>query len=1057
MIALRQFKKLYNYYLLKILKRGYLPTINDVINLAGDELPQVSQELKPIYKYVPQTENAVFDIGMYNNAVDKINFDLEILFEELHDIEVKNLRRVTHADLFHAANSYELERVTKKLDSILFSMQGADEAFFCKFENFNTLSLLDKERSTPSIVSIPERSMSLPFLGTGTQRISMSNLAGITSIKVDLRAVSSGAKVVGNLPESNFGNIFKDDNGVWGVIVESDTNEKISIDFTFQLPREEYVNRCTLVHHGIKKQRAFLSYSVDNVNIRSMPEYAGGVVLSSQAEVVALDFFDALVEYFHVTLEKDEADDQIEAPGGGSGTKYQYIFALKNFGAWIGGREAEATYVSKVFDFSDDLSAIGKLALSTNQSTPEDTKIAWAMALSDSDGNQATPFMALTPQNIESSGMPTVLTTADTYSQVEHFTTTTANILNVFDFNSLPFYEILKINSEPIFGTALLERGRRVWARNKQGPIEAYTETDCFIDFATAGNTATLTSVKSDASSMFFDYTLGIGAGKNTCTLLNPIAPNQAHLTSFTATGGSGVGADISTTPNYAIYNAFLTGAAVSLPQEIYGVTTDALRASGLGGIGTFIAPFVGGRLNLGAQNILISSVSVTMRDSAGTTLNTYTQGFDYTIETDSIGNSTGFLVAVPGGRLDVESIIYEPITGTETWWIKWKYDLEITRFIESVNSNTVLFTDEFADPAVDEGGSGSGGTGAGPHDPFIGQTVIVKYKFVPKGIVKSSLVAKTEYGPLLLGESPYKQGTDYIFDTSTSGLQRLPSGSIAPEAAIYLDFIYEIETDLEEYTVWCKIENPDGVDITLKNPTTFFAGNQLITNDNIGEQLLVSIAGVGVIDITNIQIVPKLHGWVQFIVRSRGPFPENTDGTDDIGNKITYGSDGSASTIGSVVPFIDQVIALQDEDDANLFVEGGKYFSEIVATRQPLAQVTLPFLKSNTLKGENAHFAVTPVLVGQETKYQIIINFAPNTQTEIYSYIVDPANTTSSGTIDINSLLRIDEEWRVRWVDKKTTDASTGVLVKAELFRTNSTDGNITPKVFDYYVKVGY
>ena len=77
MIAIRQFEKLYNYYLLKILKDGRVPTIGDVMAFANDELPQISGEIKPIFNYIPQTASSPFDVNLYNSALDKIKYRRE--------------------------------------------------------------------------------------------------------------------------------------------------------------------------------------------------------------------------------------------------------------------------------------------------------------------------------------------------------------------------------------------------------------------------------------------------------------------------------------------------------------------------------------------------------------------------------------------------------------------------------------------------------------------------------------------------------------------------------------------------------------------------------------------------------------------------------------------------------------------------------------------------------------------------------------------------------------------------------------------------------------------
>lgn len=323
-----------------------------------------------------------------------------------------------------------------------------------------------------------------------------------------------------------------------------------------------------------------------------------------------------------------------------------------------------------------------------------------------------------------------------------------------------------------------------------------------------------------------------------------------------------------------------------------------------------------------------------------------------------------------------------------------------------------------------------------------------IKYRHFADSVVKSSIQAKNELGPVVGDTIVYSQGSDYVFDGQTNAVQRLPSGNIPVNTPIYIDFSYEVPSLLQEYTIWCKIEDLDGIEVSLKasSVASLSNSNHLMPNTASGEALFVSIAGVGVIDITEALVLPKLTGWVQFIVRSLTPFVTDAMGNDILDQKVP----GMA--------FIDQVIGLKDEFEDYLFVEGGKYFSEIVASRQPLTQVSLPFLKTNVLKSENSYFAVDTVIVSTEAKYSIVINYTPDSQIDVYSYVIDPTDTTDSGSpLYGQAPVLLPEEYNLSWVSKTASDPSTGVIVKTELSRKEDASGNATPKVSSFFVKVSY
>lgn len=1003
MIAQRQFEKLYKYYLTSILKSGRIPTVNDVLAFAGEELPQISGEIKPIFKYIPQTADSTFDINLYNSSLDKIKFDLEVLFEELEEIEVNNLGRIMHADLFHAVNTHEIKKLSATLDSLLFAIGGADQAFHAKFENFSSLEKTDIEKSTKNVVDLTEEKISLPMLGAGTLRIDMTHL--FDQVTIPITVSPSTLSVTQTIPQSSIGNILKDDNGVWGVMIDSDTNQTVSVSFTIALAREEAINRVTLVPHSVKPQRAYVRYSVDNVNIRDLPEYAGGVELVDQTVTTALDFDESLVEYLHITLEKSEADMEVES---GQTAKYRYIFGLKNLSAWIGGRNDTAEYVSKPFQFKDELSVIGKIAISSQEHIPEDTNVNWSIALTDEEGTLVTPFAAIKPQNHpDESGPPKVIITAESKNGQLIFDTSNSDNTSLFNFNSIQFNQLVLADEEPVFGTGTLLRGLRGWTRNISGQNEGIVVQNNYIDFG-EGTSQNLYVVASEATTMQASIDIGGGIPVSLEAVLSKPIVSATHVSSFTATGGVGVSADANATPNFSIYSATL--------QDVGGLISVT---------GSFGFENLEHDLNTPAikpDSVIITKIEI----ESGNIIKTYINGVDYVVDTSG-GFPTGKILASPGSDFDSTGDGYSPPLETETWKIVYNVEQDVTRFVEAIDGSKVLFSQEL-------------GT------LYIANGVEIKYRHFANNVVKSSLQVKNQLGPVIGDTIVYSQGTDYVFDKVTNAVQRLPSGNIPINTPVYVDYSYEIPSLLQEYTTWCKIENPDGVEFSLKaNPAATQGNvNHLVPNTEAGEALFVSIAGVGVIDITQAIVMPKLSGWVQFIVRSLSPYVLDSEGNDILDQKVPD------------MAFIDQVIGLKDDFEDFIFVQGGKYFSEIVASRQPMTQVSLPFLKTNVLKAEKSYFAVDPVIVGTDTKYSIVVNYTPDTQKEIYSYIPNITGTTTSLTYSPAPTL-IPEEYKLNWTSKIASQPSTGVVVKALLSRNEDAPGNATPKVSSFFVKVSY
>ena len=244
------------------------------------------------------------------------------------------------------------------------------------------------------------------------------------------------------------------------------------------------------------------------------------------------------------------------------------------------------------------------------------------------------------------------------------------------------------------------------------------------------------------------------------------------------------------------------------------------------------------------------------------------------------------------------------------------------------------------------------------------------------------------------------------------------------------MDFKYKDNiSSLQQFFIWAFISESSPIEITLKPKGigNLSTQNNLVIDSDAGESFAVNSVGLGLVDLTRATKWPKMSGWVQFVVKSKSP-------------DLLLGS--------SQVPLINQIIQLKDKDDNYIFVSGGKYFASLTAIREPLTQVSLPYLKANVLKNDRTKFALRDNIVDNVVSYQIITNFRPGSTDDLYTYSVD---------IGTGGLVKNSEEWKLLWISKQSIDQLTNVIVKAVLTRAPESDGNITPKIFNYYLKGGF
>jgi hypothetical protein len=998
-ISVRQFDKVYNKFLLQFLKEGTIPSYNDVVLRAGDELPGTDKPNDPIYRYIPQAYGEVFDIDLYNRLLSQILLDLEVLFEETTAINRINIQRILNSDLFHDVHSFELKRLINQLDSLLFTLQGADDNFFSSFDNFTDLSKTDLSLSTPGVVDTIEQVLSLPIGLQGSLKLSLAHLIDSTSPS-DLTISRPDAASLGNIPGTKFGNVFADATNAWGIILETPTDGPVEVSFTFRLQREEFINRISLIHHGSKPQNAIIATSVDKVNVKDIQEYSGGVELKDQSKLVSLDFEDRLVDYIHVTLVKDKSDSFIEKSD--KIKRYRYIFGLKNISVYITGREQKATYVSKAFDFSDDLAAIGRVAITSQELIPNNTRIKWFIAGVDNDDEIVGSYIEVTPQNrVEKAGVASELLLQDVVADEQNILTEVGDPILVETFQNVDFYQIGTLTKEPIFGTASLFRGFNAWLRDQSEAVNPVLVKDNFISFS-KGDIQNLYIVRQEV----LDPQIISVDERNVNIVVASKPPLYNPSKGHFLTPEPGVNPENDTAPVYAIYSAKLN---VLDTTVIKNNVTFENGIDGLDDDGNTISKTI----DLNSKVIDYPSPgSIKIEKQPGTGERTYIDGTDYIVKLDEDGFPTGEIIGI---NTDFLSATYEVTPGVFEWQplrITYEINANILRHVLNINGNQVVFN--LAPGSIPDETS-----------------IVLKYRYPAEGILKASVKAKNSYG--LAGESKiFIQGQDYILDVANGTIQRLSTGQISNSQDIYIDFKYnDIGVGLEQFFVWVNITDPEGIQVqTERNTDVFFSQENTLTPDiEAGEEFLASIPGTGLVNLTLATDWPEMVGWVQFVVRSKSPSVYNDS-------------------------LINQIIKMRDIDGNFIFKRQGKYFDDLTALREPLTQVSYPYLRTNVLKNDHSFFSVRDIFLGGSPQYQIIVNFKPNEDDSLYSFTAEEnqADTNETG------LRPVPEEWKIKWINRESNATSfTSVRVKVELSRDINSDGNVTPKVDQYFVKVSY
>lgn len=383
------------------------------------------------------------------------------------------------------------------------------------------------------------------------------------------------------------------------------------------------------------------------------------------------------------------------------------------------------------------------------------------------------------------------------------------------------------------------------------------------------------------------------------------------------------------------------------------------------------------------------------------------TKGTDYNFETEDGGDKqkpTGIMTIPDGSALLNTSGQVQAFTITFIYTI----DPDITHKVTGVEANSITLSNSTITPY---------------------DSVEVIYRYIPVNssqIIKAS-VRITNLPSTSSNQIFYVEGRDYVIDATSGAIQRIPTGSIPSSGSVYAKFSYRTSSStIQTFTTWCYINSSTGIQIKF-DLDSITKKNKLVVDKALGESLFVNTKE-GLINITNATNTPLLpFGWVQFIVRSKNP---------DV-------------YTGYKTNLIDQVIQLKDTHKHKVFRPNSYYFNDITAFREPMTEKTLNHLRVNTLLTDHSVFAIDNTT--DPTTSYIVINFLPTTTSELYSKV--PTDDLD----EVNPPVSSAEDFLFTWTYKvEENDSPEKIIIKIDLQRDQNIDGALTPKVFDYKLRIG-
>jgi len=953
----------------------------------------ISKKNNITYSYLPQPYKEIFNNVLYNSSLKKIKFDIDTFHEELLDLFSQAAQRTNFADLYYKVNNYELSRLEAELNLLLFINNQGDFYFDGAFDTFSDKSKIEENQSTKDIIDLSERCISLPYGAVNTKRINVGQLAFAPSTSLTISRPNALISSV-QIPNTKFGNIFTDMLAPWGHEIVLNESGPLSITFTFPLNQSNELESEYFVN---RFEVVPFGIKKQFCTIRTSNDDVNYLSIKGlESEIVLNDQAKVYGFDFETTLVQF-----VRITLSKKEPDEEILINNEKRYKYIFGLKKFATYqtgrLAKATYISKPYSfknteVIGKVSLEVNHSIPKGTSASYYISTIDGS-NKESPYIPIIPSTAElNPGASKVISFNNTLIKEDRFTTT-------FDGDDAP-----QLYGEPFQGKEFY----RIGPRYNTKPI--YGSSKLFRGFK---------SWFRDYSGSFEIVTINDNyvSFEQTDTEAMYVTTIESPTIVTPPLGGDGVkrvNLTVSRTPYYDSTRGHLlkpqpgtqnvnidTRPNYAIYRILQRVSTSRVtRTFNLQNSRTQYLP---------SSNFVIQSSSPgqrpEIRNFSGNQV--YTEGVDFTFEVIDIGGRSK-----PTGRINIPngSAFLDASNNVIYLALEFRYtvDPDITHKVTSINNSTITL-DHCSNTEND--------------------SLEVTYRYIPttpSQIINSSIrvanLPSTSASRIF-----YVEGRDYVVDPASGAIQRIPTGEIDTKGSVYIQFSYRSTSSvLQTFTVWAYVASTEGTQIKFDlDPST--RQNKLVVDSELGESFYVNTKQ-GLVNLTKSAVTPILaNGWVQFIVRSKDP-----------SSFATYRSN-----------LIDQVIQLKDINKKKIFRPFSSYFNEITAFRDAMVEKTLNHLKVNTLLSDHTVFAVDST-TDINSNY-IVINFKPNETKELYNKV--PTEDADETTAPVDT----EEEFIFIYSEKiDEENAPKKLRVKVELSRNNGIDGGVTPKVFDYQLRVG-
>ena len=466
-IVKKQLEKLIEEASINSLKSGKVLDLSVIIRLIKDKLSKLSGG--PTLEIYRQNKRSKLNLEALNEMFKNTEFDLNVCYELLQEDFADLLNKFNSVDISYKSQRANLRLIEAITDSLLFSVNNADDNFYSIGDSYDSLSKIDLIKTDKNSIDLTEGCAIIPYSLPSATRLDMSHLYSLNDGTVEVAANNIISSKNGS--GSKFGYAFSDANVSWRYEVTKSSDDGVAIIIKIPLMKESQsviISRIEFSSYLSNGMTAEIRSSIDNVNYTRLPTTSPKLVLSN-TEKISWDFPDTTVKYLSLILSKSKADIKtagntivtnpiLNNPAVSTTENWVYAFVINYISIYKLGRSQDAIIYSKPLKPTDiEDSPVRMVSLEVNEEILPDTNIQYDIALSDSTGNLISDYIQINPINRLDSITPKAITFSNTTPNNIYLKT--GDLTAAFNYKGIDFYNLLDTDEDYIYSSVKIDRG----------------------------------------------------------------------------------------------------------------------------------------------------------------------------------------------------------------------------------------------------------------------------------------------------------------------------------------------------------------------------------------------------------------------------------------------------------------------------------------------------------------------------------------------------------------------------------------------------------------------